>query len=185
MTDLGIAPAARARPALLSKMRVFLRILERGAHLRRNLGVFQGAHFSKRVRIFEQRAHLRQGLGPAPVPFSHNVAQALASASIALFSTGRFPPVPWFSLISSFFISSDTKKGRRSADYADLNSKMCGSLSLTRITPSPRTGQNVDPALISVIREIRGLVFFLTHQDNRGGPSATKKPHPDSGHGSV
>jgi hypothetical protein len=50
-------------------------------------GIFQDAHFRKRVRIFELSAHLRsRALALHPVPFSRKVVQALVSASIALFS---------------------------------------------------------------------------------------------------
>jgi len=54
------------------------------------IGVFQDAHFSKRLRIFEQGAHLRSraaALGyprAGALPFSRKVVQTLASALIAL-----------------------------------------------------------------------------------------------------
>jgi hypothetical protein len=92
------------------------------------------------VRTFGRALALGYPLAGA-VPFSRKVAPAQASVSIALFSTGRFPSVLSFSLISFFSTSSDTKQRRRSADFADLNSKICviveicGSLSSTRITP--------------------------------------------------
>ena len=66
------------------------------------VGVFQDAHFSNPVSIFERSAHLRSRASALhPVPFSRNVVQALASASIALFSTVRqLRLVFWFSLFT-------------------------------------------------------------------------------------
>jgi hypothetical protein len=54
------------------------------------LGVFQDAHFSKRLRIFEQGAHLRRpvALGyplAGAAPMTHERAYPLASASIVWF----------------------------------------------------------------------------------------------------
>jgi hypothetical protein len=48
-------------------------------------GIFQDAHFSKKVSIFEGGEHLRQGQGRAldPVPFARKVVLPLVAASIA------------------------------------------------------------------------------------------------------
>jgi hypothetical protein len=123
------------------------------------LGVFQDAHSSKRLRIFESRAHLRQGLGPDFGELSRAALGAIFASRRAGTGIGldrvAFDRLHWFSFTASFSVFGH-QDGRRSADFGDLKSKICvigeicGSLSLTRITPIPRIRQNVDPALISV-----------------------------------
>jgi hypothetical protein len=51
---------------VLRRCALFVRTLENGAHLRRNLRGFPRCALSNSVSIFEGVAHLRQGLGPAP-----------------------------------------------------------------------------------------------------------------------
>ena len=46
------------------------------------LGIFQDAHFSKKLSIYEQAEHL-QGTALYPVPFTRKVVLSLVSASIA------------------------------------------------------------------------------------------------------
>ena len=65
------------------------------------VGIFQDAHFSKRLRTFEQRAHLRRAsaLGyplAGAVPLTRKVVLPLVAASVACLET-EARALPWLS----------------------------------------------------------------------------------------
>jgi hypothetical protein len=147
----------RPSPSAFEGAQFFVRILEKGAHLRRNLRHFPRCALSTIVRIFEPRAHLRSrasaltsasSVEPHPVPFSRKVVQALASALIALVSTDHCHPPrrfgPWFSAYTFLdFVRHPQGKGRSAdyADVADLNSqKSASSAKSADLSFSPARG---------------------------------------------
>ncbi len=130
------------------------------------LGIFQGAHFSKTVRTFERSAHLRRR-GAAGEPHAR------------LPASRRF--LRWFSLLSRFSISCDTKRQRRSADFADDADFPRSSLEPFRSKRSTfenfkESASSADNLLFPAISAIRTTTA-----------RKTKKPCRDlrSGHGSA
>jgi hypothetical protein len=87
---INVPGPGRPRRTILRGCSVFVRILEKGAHLRRNPRGFSRCALSK------NREHLRTGCAPSnqgtldPVPLTRKVAQPPASASFALFGQSSF-----------------------------------------------------------------------------------------------
>jgi len=106
-----------------------------------------------------------------PVPFLRNVAQTLASASIALcrFETNVMDK------LAELASNSARHMARHRVSGFSFTSK--GDPQITPISP-------IEFKNLWNRRNLR-IPVFNHDQDNSGGPSATKKPRPELGHGSA